>query len=185
MRQTEMYPGMIAWLIHTDGSPIHPVRVITTGVVTGYSGRADSSEVIQVKLDENGMYLDDVYEDNNFNREIYPDKIGQPKPTRKVKNRRLMSLREGNKLVEEQEKAKQEAQERQETMERARQEMTELLTQHGILHEDIQVHARYDFDAKAAEVKSVRISGESIERMIQVFRDFENGKKEKGNDDPV
>lgn len=178
MRAADLYYGKIVYL-DESGMSLKKVKIVRTGISDNYSGRADSSEVVYMTELEDGTLQPRVVDDTEYNRKYNADKIGQPL-SRVVKNRKLTDLLEGDERMRRWRESIQQQQEIQETMNRARSEMTALLVAHGIPEEDINVHARYDADAKAAQVKSVRISGESIERLIQVFRDFKAQEKEEG-----
>jgi hypothetical protein len=173
VKQSEMFRGMIAYRLTSGGEIRSKVKILRIGLSQTPYGRADCSEVGWLKPGE-GVLEPLVYEDNDYNRRWYPEKIGQPK-TEIVKNRLLMSLSDGDRKIQADEERRAKQQCIQELMEQARAEMSALLVQHGISVEEVHVQARYDAEADVAEVTSVRITGESIERMIQVFRDFDAG----------
>jgi hypothetical protein len=175
MRATELFPGLICYVIASGGSVQEngqKVRVIEAGISQKFSTRKDSSKIVHVDIDEDGTLRDHMYENTEYNQRWHPEDIGKPRVII-VKNKCLVSLREGDQQVEDARKQREERERVQELMRSARDEMAVLLVQHGIDGDDVRVNARYDREADAAEVTSVNISGESVERLIQVFRDFE------------
>lgn len=181
MRATELWPGLICYLMDNYGRYTQ-VTVKEVGLSQHGSQRKDSTRVVEVKADEEGRFVEAVFQDTEYNRRWNADYIGKPL-YRTVKNKMLISLYDGDRKMAEAEKARKEQERIRELMEAARTEMAALLVKHGIDPEDITVHARFDSEADAAEVQSIRISGESIERMIQVFRDFPNGGVDKPEKD--